>query len=251
MTSIGVLQEQAIVDALKQVYKGNEAILSAIKDKPLWEILAPGIYILIGALLSSLTQWIIFRLQRKKELELFENNRKLEINFKTAELFGKYKNLSTHFVLIFDYYNYKSVELERAYYLYSYYKTIRDDEEEMSVRDDIERDEIYNQVSYYTAQINTLNEIVKPNKEKYRIKKLRIMQLLHEIHFYSKDNELSLLIEEFQNKRLHKYLKPAKFDLEIASDLYFKNYTDEHLLKQHEEFVAIFQNISSRILALS
>ncbi len=241
---------QPIIEILKELHKENVAILQAINSKSWWETFAPGLYIFIGSILTFITQWVIFRLQKEKDLTLFNNNMKKEINIKVAELFGKYKNLSTHFTLICYEQEVKSLRFARNKYLLNYYTKITRDEEEMGSMDEESRESVYNQISYYQSENDKLKPILVESVKIYREQKLKIFELLHQIHFYSKDKDLNVLIEEFYTNKWHIYKIPEKFEFVIAENSYLDKYYNDNVKPDLNTIATNFRNISNRILEL-
>jgi len=205
------------------------------EEKPWYEIWGPYIIAITASLLAIWGQIIIFRLSRTKE-----------INIKVAELYGKLNALHPEYNILFLRYNKTDVEYRFHNFLDNHYRKIMSEEEWGADLGDSEKDEFYNTQKYYSSQSDILNSKGKKEFEDYKNQKLKVVEILHQIHFYYKDKQLEKLINDFQNFFTH---KPnwENYSKEMRNESYLNNYITEKInpissdLKTHSE--KIFERI--------
>lgn len=205
---------------------------------------------LVIIVITLLGQLLIFRLSKKKELALFEINRKKEIHIKVAELYGKYKSLSIMYVTSFYDYNTCDVRLKFQSFLLKYYNGIIADDEEIGQSDPEEIQSYYNYQQKLTKEI----PITRVDCDKcfltYRSQKLEIHEILHQIHFYFKDETLSTLIQEFQTISIYRF-KETQFISKMLDNEYFESHLAENVIPITKTLNLMNKKITDRILLLS
>ncbi len=244
--------ENAIIEILKELRKEEDTILQAIQSKPWWETIICGV--IIAGLLTFLTQFIMFYLLKKKDLTLFNNNMKKEIDFKVAELYGKLNALCPEYNIGFWEYNKESVKFHFYLFLADHYQKIISKEGwDTSLSETEKNNYIETTQKSYSDDTNKHDKICDEEFKKLKNQKLKLMEILHQIHFYYKeDKNLEKMINDFQAILSHKP-KFERYTEEMGNELYLNKYIDENvkplnvkLLELSTEIFACIRNLKPK-----
>jgi hypothetical protein len=236
--------------ALIQLHQLRNAIIDLqFKEDPFFKTYGS---LFISLMIVAITiggQIYIFRLTKNKELELFKINRQKEVTIKVAELYGKYKALQINFVLIFHDYGVSNVNYKYSFYMWEYYNNKVEDED-YELKEGESAEELYMLRNGFLKAKDECVLIDKDNYERYRTIKLQITELLHQIHFYYKDETLSALITQFHNKLI--YMFPfTRYDKSMKRPNYLSHMIRDNVSPAWRELETIGKSITTRILELS
>lgn len=246
MTSAAVDSTQTLI----QLHQLRNAIIELqFKEDPFFKTYGALFISLLVVIITIGGQIFIFQLSKKKELELFKINRQKEITIKVAELYGKYKALQINFVLIFHDYGVSNVTYKYNHYMWKHYNNkVEDEDYELEEGESL--DELYASRDLFLKAKDEYASIDRENYEKYRAIKLQITELLHQIHFYYKDENLSTLISQFHNKIIFAF-PFNRYDKSMQHINYLQNMIRDNVNPIWKELEAIGKNITARILDLS
>jgi hypothetical protein len=195
-------------------------------------------------------QLLIFRLTKRKEIELFKINRRKEIEIKVAELYAKYKSSAVRYVITFLEYNTsKASHKVSTLYLEELERRINDPQEWSHLSEE-ERNALLNNQKSVAEDIDTKYKLEVSNYEKFKQVKSEIHEQLHQIHFYYKDQILENLINELHKVKVYK-IEETQLTPEMAKADYPTNFLKNNIEPLTMAITKISNKITNRIITLS
>lgn len=234
------ISNDSIQEVLSRIHSLQNLIIDYHFDKDPWyRTWAPYLIALGAGLLTLYGQYLIFKLNRRKE-----------IHIKVAELYGKYKSLAANYSMVYFDYNKARVRLKLQELILKSFNDRIADEEEISQSSPEEIKELYDAQRRITKNIADTKQDYDSQFSLLKTTKLELNEYLHQIHFYFKDKNLETLIQDLHKIKLHS-LKIEKLTDEMATDAFFVAYIKERVVPQVDNINKVSYQITTRILSLS
>ncbi|MCK6650185.1 MAG: hypothetical protein L6Q66_11070 [Bacteroidia bacterium] len=150
------------------------------------------------AVINIFGLWLIFKLNKKKELHILETNIKKEINIEVAKLYGKFKAMSLSYINIF--YQYDGANATYNYYCFlkNYFTSCSRDADYMSSMDAEDINNFYERLNDILKKESSTLKTSNEKFEDFKNKKVALFEVLHQISFYYKDDKLNKMINDVQ-----------------------------------------------------